>query len=77
MSQPGRSYTVRSLATAAGVSAYLYTQSALLGIWCFFLTQSLFTLIPAAPGLAGAAGPDRFEQAHRTAESALRRLSVP
>jgi hypothetical protein len=67
------------LALAAGVWAVAHTGSLLLGIWCFFLVQALFVVIPAS--LARPAGParqeteDPFEHAHRAAEAAVRRLA--
>lgn len=64
----------------AGLAAALHTGSLALGIWCFFLVQALFAAIPPAwPARASAAQPaeDRFEQAHRKAEAALRRLLSP
>ena len=72
---------ISALATAAGVSGGMYSGSVLLGIWCFFLTQALFVFIPAwldphgAPAANPNAGPDRFEIAHRDAETALRKFT--
>lgn len=69
------------LALAAGISGGLYTGSVFLGLWCFFLTQALFVIIPVDFGPRGTRGAntpaahDRFEAAHRTAESALRKFS--
>ena len=67
------------LALAAGVWAVVHTGSLLLGIWCFFLVQSLFVAIPPSPARRSKAdGQDRedpFEHAHRVAEAAVRRLS--
>jgi hypothetical protein len=49
-----------------------------LAIWCFFLVQALFIVIPKGarrtPG-AAQADEDRFQQAYRVAESAVRNLS--
>jgi len=69
------------LGLAAAVWASIHTGSLFLSIWCFFLVQALFGSIPAslkrkascrqwAPGRE-----DRFQRAHRAAESALRKLS--
>lgn len=72
---------VSTLALATGVSGGMYTGSVLVGIWCFFLTQALFVFIPAwlgplaAPAPNSSADPDRFEIAHRDAETALRKFS--
>lgn len=69
------------LALAAGVWAVLHTGSLLLGIWCFFLVQALFVVLPsrlARPsGDARRATEDPFEHAHRLAEAAVRRLASP
>ena len=68
-------------ALAAGLWALAHTGSLLLGLWCFFLVQALFVLIPqgSAPRrVAGTlAAEDRFETAHRVAEAAVRRLVTP
>lgn len=72
---------LNALALAAGVSGGLYTSSIFLGVWCFFLTQALFVTLPAASGWRGQESKphpppnDRFDQAHRAAESALRKFS--
>lgn len=68
------------ISAAAAVWAAVETGSAFLSVWCFFLTQAAFVLIPAALGRTGrardeAVGEDHFEQAHRAAEAALRRFS--
>lgn len=54
------------------------TGSVSLGIWCFFLVQALFPAIPPAlPRKQSGQGEpeDRFHQAYRAAESALRQLT--
>jgi hypothetical protein len=61
----------------AAFAAFIQTGSVALAIWCFFLVQALFIAIPA--GWPGKTPPvsradDRFEQAYRSAEAALRRL---
>jgi len=66
-----------ALGVVLALAALSRTGSVALGLWSFFLIQALFTAIPAGwPGKPPAAGPvaDRFEQAHRNAEAALRRL---
>src|SRR5262249_44593702 len=64
---------------AASVTA-LHSHSVFLAFWSFFLVQALFVLIPETlqPRIA-ATDPDdedRFDQAHRSAEAALRRLTA-
>jgi len=52
--------------------------SAWLALWCFFLVQAFHTLIPQALAQRGEVAngtEDAFARAHRTAESAVRRLS--
>jgi hypothetical protein len=60
---------------AAAFWAYGHTGSVFIAIWCFFLTQALFVLIPAR------GRPDRltspsFNEAHRAADQAIARLAV-
>ncbi|HLF97258.1 MAG TPA: hypothetical protein VI457_08955 [Methylococcaceae bacterium] len=65
------------LGLGAALAALIQTHSIALAIWCFFLTQALFTAIPNRwPGKnpIQPVSDDRFEQAHRSAEAALRRL---
>ena len=64
-------------ALVAAVGTYLHTESPALSVWCLFLVQALFVLIPVR-ARPGAADPqeDRFERAHRNAETAVRRLSA-
>ncbi len=72
---------VNVLSLATTVWAALETGNAFLIIWCFFLSQALFVFIPAAIGPHESkhtnrnAGEDRFEQAYREAEAALRKYS--
>jgi NAD/NADP transhydrogenase beta subunit len=67
------------LALIAALWAIGQTGSLFASLWCFFLVQALFSSIRGpAHGAQGTAGPDpedRFGQAHRAAEAALRRLS--
>jgi hypothetical protein len=67
------------LALAAAVWAVVHTGSLLLGIWCFFLVQALFVVIPASlvrsSAIGRQPGEDPFDHAHRVAEAAVRRLS--
>jgi hypothetical protein len=64
------------LALAAGVTALTRTGSVTLGIWCFFLVQALFVVIPkSVTRKPGHSGEDRFQHAYRAAEGAVRKLS--
>lgn len=65
----------------AGAWAILQTGSVVMATWCFFLTQSLFGLIPGFAGSdhspvdINAYHQDRFQSAHRVALDAVRKLS--
>ncbi|MEN8170394.1 MAG: hypothetical protein ABFS08_09250 [Pseudomonadota bacterium] len=69
------------VAVAAVVWATAQSGSLMLALWCFFLLQAVFVVIPRNMNkpLSSADGviveEDRFEQAHRTAQAALRKLS--
>ncbi|MGD8910278.1 MAG: hypothetical protein PVF13_02335 [Chromatiales bacterium] len=66
---------------AAAVWAWLVTGSLGISLWCFFLVQALFALIPArlksktARNTPSAAEADPFQHAYRTAEAAVTKLS--
>ncbi len=68
------------LGLAAASWALTRTGSVGAAIWCFFLVAALFVAIPARfprrPTTDNEVTSDRFQQAHRTAEAALRELSV-
>jgi hypothetical protein len=70
-----------ALSLAAGLWAFLHTGSLFPAIWCLFLLQALFVAIPvslhgkAAGTEQQSINAERFEQAHRSALSALRKLS--
>jgi hypothetical protein len=71
---------LNTLAVAAVVWATSQSGSLLLALWCFFLVQALFVMIPQGmnkPGDDAAllAEQDPFEQARRTAQAALRKIS--
>lgn len=72
---------LNGLSLAAAIWAYIQSNSLFLSIWCFFLTQALFVSIPTHLGKDGTRTQmnppqdDRFEQAHRVAEAALRRFT--
>lgn len=69
-----------ALGLGAGLWALTHTGSVFLGVWCFFLVQSIFALIPSdlarRPAAPGDCSEDeqRFDRAFRQAESALCRL---
>ena len=67
-----------AFASALTVGVLLRTGSAFLATWCFFLTQALFTAIPAAFGNRASphATPANFERASRQADAALRQLTA-
>jgi hypothetical protein len=68
------------MSLAFAVWAVRHTESFLLGAWCFFLIQAMHTAIPkwlakrrhAADDLPD----DRFAEAHRAAQEALKRLAA-
>lgn len=68
------------MATAAGVWALIQTGSFMAAVWCFFLAQSLFVAIPEFSGrIQQASNPitdDHFQNAHRVAQEAVRKLSL-
>jgi cytochrome c biogenesis protein CcdA len=70
------------LGLAAALSASTHTNSLFLGIWCFFLLQALFVAIPARLDRKSSQRrpapdrEDRFQRAHRAAETAVRKLST-
>jgi len=66
------------LALAAGVWSASRTGSVFAALWCFFLVQAAFVLIPVrlAKRSVRAQPADRFDRAHRSAEDAVRRLST-
>ncbi len=72
---------LNAVAVAAVVWATVQSGSLLLALWCFFLLQAMFVAIPrnmnksSSQARGEEAEPDRFAQAHRTAQSALRKLS--
>ncbi len=70
-----------ALSLAAGFWAFTHSGSLFLSIWCLFLVQALFVAIPvrirgkSAENHPQQLNEQRFEQAHRTALTALRKLS--
>ena len=68
---------LNGLALAAAIATAAHTRSLFLSLWCFFLLQALYVLIPGAAVRPGTADDrDPFEHAERAAESALRRLAT-
>jgi len=73
---------LNGLSLAAAIWAVTRTGSVFLGIWCLFLVQALFVLVPKsvnrndAAGLAGRDSEDRFQHAYRVADGAVRKLSA-
>ena len=70
------------LGLGVAVSAIGATGSAFWAIWCFFLSQSLFALIPDQPGRSNKPARSTplmetgsFSAAHKAAEAALRELA--
>lgn len=80
---PGAALKDAALSTFSVAAAWygaIHSRSLFLALWAYFLVQALWTLIPAAAA-ARATTPDdggasRFDQAERTAEAALRRLTL-
>ena len=68
-----------ALALAAAAWAAMSSASLWLAIWCLFLTQALFVLLPqlSSPSSVTDDGDNtEFERARRSADSALRRLAA-
>jgi hypothetical protein len=75
--QAGADAAIALFAFATAWVALRHTHSVFLALWCFFLVQALTSLIPhARPATPSPAG-DRYDQAQRNAEAALRRLASP
>lgn len=70
-------FALNGLSLAAALWAATSTGSLLLAVWCFFLTQALFVVIPGGLGQPKPAPTpdDRFQQAYRCAEAALRKIA--
>lgn len=68
-----------ALGLAGAIWAIQETHSLFLAIWCFFLVQTLFVRSIGSSNAGAKAGDGveaGFQQAHRTAEAALRRLAA-
>jgi hypothetical protein len=72
---------LNGMSLAAAIWAITRTGSVFLGLWCFFLVQALFVIIPRSisrkpdASRAGHESEDRFQHAYRIAEAAVRKLS--
>jgi len=68
------------MASAAGAWAIMQTGSFMAAVWCFFLAQSLFVAIPDITGRKKVSttsrSDDQFQNAHRVAQEAVRKLSL-
>lgn len=68
-----------ALSLLIAVAVSLQSGSVFMTLWCFFLMQALFVFIPnngsKKPQQFPPAKADRFEEAYRNAEKALRRIS--
>jgi len=70
---------LNGLSVSAGVWAGLQTGSIMLSLWCFFLVQALFVIIPAnmqrqKGSELHSSSQGCFDQAHRSALEALRKI---
>ena len=75
----GADALLSGFALAAAIATAMHTRSLFLSLWCYFLVQALAAFLPRRLGanpIAPAIDPDDFEAAFRTAEAALRRLSL-
>jgi len=72
---------LNGLSIAIAFWAASHTGSLFLTIWCFFLTQSLFVLIPSnirenTKPTSSLNNEDKFQYSYRAAEAAVRKLSI-
>lgn len=75
----GSDALLSGFALTAAIATAQHTHSLLLSLWSYFLVQALASFIPARVAAASAAGNSReadFETSYRTAETALRNLSL-
>lgn len=75
--QAGTDAVLALFALAAGWLVLRHTHSVFLALWCYFLVQALTALIPRARSATPPPAGDRYDQAQRNAEAALRRLATP
>ncbi len=70
-----------ALSLAIAIWAWTHSQSLFLSLWCFFLVQALFVMIPRQLTTSRQtqaqedSTKDSFEYAHRAAETAVRKLT--
>lgn len=68
---------VGAFALGFAVVAAQHTHSLFLALWCYFLGQALVAFVPRKPAPTGQhAEANDFDASYRSAEAALRRLSV-
>lgn len=72
----GADALLSGLAVAAAMITALHTGSLFLCLWSFFLIQALLVFIHPLPIRPEGSGEQDFESSFRTAEAALRRLSL-
>jgi hypothetical protein len=75
--QAGADALLALFALASGWLVLRHTHSVFLALWCFFLVQALTALMPRTRTATPAPCGDRYDQAQRNAEAALRRLATP
>ena len=68
------------LAIIVATATALHSNSLFLSVWCFFLIQALFVMVPAkwsrrAGDDVASVEPDLFQNAWRNADAALRKIS--
>lgn len=71
-------FGLMALSLLAAIWAWHSTHSLFLSLWCFFLVQALFVLIPrrfSGRQAPAATQDDRFDRAHRAAQAAVRKLT--
>ncbi len=74
----GLDLLLHAVALSAAAWAAIQTNSLLITLWCFFLVQAFYALIPTSfktPSVGATRAEDDFERAHRNAQGALQRLS--
>lgn len=69
-----------ALGLSAALWAAAHSASVFLTVWCFFLVQALFVVIPESFGPSTGASPDdggdRFQRAYAAAERAVHRIAA-
>jgi hypothetical protein len=75
--QAGADALIALFALATAWLTLRHSHSVFLALWCFFLVQALTSLVPQARPATPPPAGDRYDQAQRNAEAALRRLATP